>query len=112
MKNIFVILVFFLSSASAIFKELAQLLGYGVKPENIIELNTQLQHFALTGKVDQIKDLLRNPKVIPNTASLKAAAISGKTEALKVCRHKCLEILIRAIVTTKRRKSKSIALCP
>ena len=115
MKNIFVALLFFLASVSAIWKEVAEFLGLGIYKSKTelfsgIDYNVQLQHYAITGKVDQIKDLLKNPKVVPNSASLVAAAMSGNTEALEVCLHKCLEILIRAIVTTKRRKSKSIAL--
>ena len=96
MKNILVALLFFTTSTFAIWKELAEFLGVGSKNLLLTEIdyNAQLRNYAVSGNVALIKELLKNPKVVPTSSALTAAAICGKTEALKVYLDKCLEMFI------------------
>ena len=114
MKNIFVALLFFLASTSAFWKEFAEFLGPKLNQlftsSHGIDYNVQLQHYIITGKVDKIKDLLKNPKVVPNSASLVEAAMIGNTEALQVGQVS-RDIDSCHIDTVKRRKSKSTSYC-
>ena len=96
------------------WKELANILGLGFEKspsKNLLaalDIDNQLEYHAMTGNVDQVKELLKNPKIRPSSSTLMAAAATGKSDALKV---NCLEMIINELDFITRWKSKSFGYC-